>query len=49
MMKNWTRGNWLVIGLFVFGGLALLGLFLAPRGKYTPPTTRPQTTLKSEI
>jgi hypothetical protein len=49
MMKNWKRGNWLVLGLFAFGGLALLGLFLAPRGKFTPPTTQPGTTLQSEI
>jgi len=33
------RGVLLVIAMFVLGGLALLGLFMAPRGDAPPPTT----------
>jgi hypothetical protein len=41
MTTRSRSGMYVVLGLFVFGGLALAGLFLAPRGKM--PTTMPAT------
>jgi hypothetical protein len=37
--KPSNRGTLLVIAIFLLGGLMLVGLFMAPRGK--PPTTMP--------
>lgn len=34
-----ARGKWLVLMIFIVGGIALAGLFMAPRGKM--PATQP--------